>query len=99
MAATRGQCDVCGYRYPLRKDGTVQVHHLYCGSERYEEPCAGSGKPPRPFDPNECGECMSHRFETPGLAEAAASVGIEYGRNLMWDYLVAFHEAGHREVA
>ena len=43
----RGTCDTCGYRWPLRKDGTVQSHHLYSGNDRCEEPCEGSGKPPR----------------------------------------------------
>lgn len=45
MTATRGQCPVCRYRWRLRKDGTLQSHHLYSGSERQPE-CEGSGKPP-----------------------------------------------------
>jgi hypothetical protein len=101
MAAKRGQCDTCGYRYPLRRDGTMQTHHGYYGQERAPG-CEGSGKPPRPFDPNDCGECMEHRFATPGLAEACASMSIETrktGEALMWDYLVGFHENGHQEVA
>jgi hypothetical protein len=45
MDATRGQCAVCRYRFRLRKDGTVQTHRLYCGSEK-QPPCDGSGKHP-----------------------------------------------------
>ena len=47
MAAKRGQCPVCRYRHPLRKDGTMQAHPVYCGSERRE--CDGGGQPPVPF--------------------------------------------------
>ena len=45
MTARRGQCPVCRYRWRLRKDGTLQAHHLYSGSERRPE-CEGSGKVP-----------------------------------------------------
>lgn len=94
----RGQCSVCHYRYPLRQDGTVQAHHGYHGQDP-APPCEGGGKPPRPFDPNECGDCMAHLHSTPGLYEACASVAIEHGRRsaegLMWDYLVNYHERGH----
>ena len=96
----RGACSKCGYSFRLRRDGTVGVHRLYSGSDRNPDPCEGSGKPPRPFDPNECGDCMAHRFETPGLMEACHSVAIEHGEAgeaLMWDYLTAYHEAGHKE--
>lgn len=97
----RGQCSVCRYRYPLRKDGTIQGHHGFHGHDPAPE-CEGSRKPPRSFDPNECGECMAHRLSTPGLAEACASVGIEHGRStdaMLWDYLALFHERGHKEAA
>lgn len=99
--AERGTCSACGYRYPLRKDGTLQAHHGYHGQEPAPQ-CEGSGKPPEPFDPNICGECMEHRFSTPGLTEACFSVAIETrktGEALMWDYLVRFHAAGHKEPA
>jgi hypothetical protein len=51
--ARRGTCTICGYRWPLRKDGTMQGHHLYSGNERYQEPCEGSGRPPRFAEENE----------------------------------------------
>lgn len=98
-APKRGQCATCRYRWRLRKDGTVQEHHLYSGHDRVAEPCAGSGKPPRPFDPDECGDCFEHRLTTPGLAEACASVGIEHGKSagaMLRDYLVQYHERGHQ---
>ena len=101
-AARRGQCSVCRYSFRLRKDGTVQAHHLYCGHDRSEEPCAGSRKPPRPFDPNECGDCLMHLQAKPFLAEACASVGIERGKDtgtMLREYLADFHERGHQEVA
>jgi hypothetical protein len=66
-------------------------------SAAVESHCPGSGKLPLPFDPNKCGACMEHRFETPGLAEAASSVGIEHGRNLMWDFLETYHKNGHKD--
>lgn len=95
----RGQCRVCRYRYRLRADGTVQVHYLWCGNERLPV-CEGSGKPPRSFDPWECGDCMMHVFATRGLTEACASVGIEYGKSagqMLYDYLAGYHDRGHRE--
>jgi hypothetical protein len=95
----RGQCQVCLYRFRLRADGTVQAHYLWSGTER-QPACEGSGKAPRPFDPNECGDCMMHVFRTPGLTEACASVGIEYGKStgqMMHDYLAGYHDRGHRE--
>lgn len=97
----RGQCPLCRFRFRLRRDGTLQAHHLYCGSERQPE-CAGSGKPPRPFDPNECADCMMHIGRQPFLVEACASVGIEHGKSteaMLWDYLVNFHERKHQEAA
>ena len=97
MDAKRGQCTVCRYRFRLLKDGTLQRHHLYSGSEKQPE-CAGSRKPPQPFSPDECGACLEYRFTTPGLMEACFSVGIENGRDgnaLMFDILAAFHESGH----
>lgn len=97
-AAKRGQCPVCRYSLRLRKDGTVETHRNYSDGV----PCKGSGGPPRPFDPNECGACLDHRFATPGLAEACSSQAIESSKTaaaLMWDYLVAYHESGHKDAA
>ena len=102
MSAKRGQCSVCRFRFRLRKDGTVQEHHLYSGHDRAEEPCAGSGKRPRPFDPNECADCMMH------IGRAAVPGGsVRVGRDrrgksteaMLWDYLVQFHERKHQEAA
>jgi len=45
---TRGKCSVCRYSFRLRKDGTLQVHHLYSGCERCSTACRGSGL--LPFD-------------------------------------------------
>lgn len=42
----RGRCLWCRYSWRLRKDGTVQNHTLFCGSERADDPCEGSGKLP-----------------------------------------------------
>jgi hypothetical protein len=102
MAVKRGQCSVCRYRWRLRKDGSLQEHYLYSGNERAEKPCAGSGKPPRQFDPNECGGCLEHLARQPFLVEACASVGIEYGKStgaMLLDYFTRFHERGHQEAA
>ena len=101
MTAGRGQCPVCRYRWRWRKDGTLQPHHLYSGSERRPE-CEGSGKEPRPWDPHECTDCMVYLGAHPFLVEACASVGIERGRDtgsMLWDYLSDFHERGHQEAA
>lgn len=46
MAPGRGTCITCRYAFRLRRDGTVQEHRLFCGSERAAEPCGGSGQPP-----------------------------------------------------
>jgi len=32
--APRGKCPVCGFSFRLKKNGQVQSHWLYCGSER-----------------------------------------------------------------
>jgi hypothetical protein len=48
----RGACSGCGYIFRLRRDGSVGVHHLYHGGERDREPCEGSGKQPKGFDPD-----------------------------------------------
>ena len=58
----RGRCDACRYTFPLRKDGTVQKHYLYSGSERRKNPCRGSGLAP-----------FGSRIRSP-RAEAAALV-------------------------
>jgi hypothetical protein len=96
----RGQCPVCRFRFRLRKDGTLMAHILYSNGQRHA--CKGAGSPPRPFDPGECPECVGHRFGTPGLGEACASVGIENGRSasvMLREYLTAFHERGHEDPA
>jgi hypothetical protein len=49
----RGACSRCGYSFRLRRDGTVQAHHLFCGSDRYPDPCEGSGKPPKDVTPED----------------------------------------------
>lgn len=93
MATRRGQCPACRYSIRLRKDGSLQAHRDFT-----RQSCQGSGRPPRPFDPGECGGCLMHRFATPGLTEACASVGIEHGKSagqMLRDYLTAFHENGH----
>lgn len=46
MAAKRGQCPVCRYRFRLRRNGTLQAHHLYSGSDRNPRACEGSGEMP-----------------------------------------------------
>jgi len=99
--ATRGQCPVCRYSCRLRKDGTLQAHHGYTGSE-WQPECAGSGQWPATHDVMECGGCMEYLRSQPHLAGACASVGIEHGRStgqMLRDYLTGFHERGHREVA
>ena len=101
MAVKRGQCPVCRFRVRLRKDGTLQSHHMYCGNEPQPD-CAGSGGPPRPFDWRECGDCLGYASAQPMLAEAFASVGIEYGRStaqMARDFFAAFHGRGHQEAA
>jgi hypothetical protein len=101
MPAKRGQCATCRFRYPLRKDGTVQAHSGCIGSER-QPPCEGGGKPPVPYDPNLCGACQEYYWNTPGLSEAIWSVAIESpksGEQVAWEFLEAFHEAGHQEAA
>lgn len=40
----RGQCQRCGFRHRLRKDGTIGEHFVYYGHER--EYCWGSHKLP-----------------------------------------------------
>jgi hypothetical protein len=78
----------------------MQRHHLYSGTEKRE--CEGSGTPAIPWDPDKCGDCLMYRFNTPYLAEACASVGIERGRDggaILFDLLKAYHRNGHREPA
>ena len=97
-ASPRGQCSVCRYRYPLRKDGTVQGHH----GRATGSACGGGGKPPVPYDPNTCGDCMAYLHGTPMLAEAIWSVAIESpksGEQLAWEFLEAYHESGHTQAA
>jgi hypothetical protein len=108
VADRRGWCDTCGYRFRLRRDGTVPGHRLYHGDVRDEEECPGSGKPARPlrFDPAghpECGECLMYlSSHGAGLAEAVSSVSIETGgspQQLLQDYLGAYHGRDHKEVS
>jgi hypothetical protein len=98
MASKRGQCDICRYRYPLRTDGTVQSHR----GQATGSPCGGSRRPPRRYDPNECGDCMEYYYGTPMLREAIWSVAIESpksGDQLAWEFMESYHNAGHAEVA
>jgi hypothetical protein len=102
MPAKRGQCDVCRYRWRLRKDGTVQVHYLYSGHDRAEEPCPGSGFLPRGTTPGECPACMAWLRENRFIVGACASVGISYNRStgdMLRDFMNAFHARGHEEAA
>jgi hypothetical protein len=41
----RGACPVCGFRFRLRKDGTMQAHWLY-GSVIGSGYCEGAGMQP-----------------------------------------------------
>jgi hypothetical protein len=43
----RGRCSVCGFSFPLCRDGSVRSHSLFCGSEAME-PCKGSRLPAAP---------------------------------------------------
>jgi hypothetical protein len=95
----RGRCAVCGYSVRLRKNGAVQAHHLYIGAERQPD-CDGGGKPPRPYAPNECGECMVFYYGTPGLIESIWSVAIESpksGEQIALEFLRSYHLRGHKE--
>lgn len=90
---------MCRYRFRLRADGTIQAHYLWSGTER-QPACDGSGKPPRPFDPADCGDCLIFGHSQPFLMEAVASVSIEHGKSagqLLREYLTAYHDRGHRE--
>src|SRR5262245_39745539 len=41
----RGTCGECGYRFKLKKDGTLMAHNLWHGTQATE--CAGGGKSPK----------------------------------------------------
>ena len=87
----RDQCRVCERTNALRTNGTVGRHG--------QPACPGTGHPPKRYNPNDCGACMEYAIGTPGLAEAAASVGIEHGRTpgeTLRIHLAAFHRAGHQ---
>jgi hypothetical protein len=86
----RGTCDTCGYRLPLRKDGTVQSHHLYSGHDRCEESCAGSGKPPRHAEANRLAR------EADLLASALAEIRQRYS---MCNYSAGTHSPRAYSVA
>jgi len=99
MGERRGYCTVCGFSQRLRRDGTVQTHHGYIGKDR-EPDCDGGGKPPKPYDPNECFDCISLYYGTPGLVEAIWSVAIESpksGERITLEFLESYHLSGHRE--
>jgi hypothetical protein len=101
VTARRGQCAVCRYRFRLRKDGTVQGHGLYIGSEKQPE-CEGSRKHPWTPGPGGCGACEAYVAAQPHLVGAAASVGISYGKStgqMLREHLVRLHENGHQEAA
>jgi hypothetical protein len=42
----RGKCSRCRYSFRLRRNGTLQWHHLFCGSDRAPDACPGSGLAP-----------------------------------------------------
>jgi hypothetical protein len=91
----RGRCTVCDHSVRLRKDGTLGAHHQ-SGPD-----CDGTGKPPRPFNPNECIDCMAFYYATPGLVEAIWSVSIESpqsGEQIAWEYLRSYHLNDHRGI-
>ena len=94
-----GQCVVCRYKRPLRRDGTVGAHWLYTGGDRHQ--CDGTGKPPRPFQPSECADCLIHMYGQPNLLEACHSLSIETGRSagdLLRLYMSDYHGGGHRSL-
>lgn len=96
----RAQCPACHFRWRLRKDGTLQRHHIYSGTGK--RLCEGSGGEPVPHDPDACGGCLEYRFMMPGLMEACYSVAIESGKDgaaLMREVLAAYHRRGHRMAA
>lgn len=87
----RDQCRICERTNALRTNGTVGRHG--------QPTCPGAGQPPKRYNPNDCGACMAYTINTPHLAEAAASVGIEHGRTpgeMLWRFLADFHQTGHR---
>lgn len=91
----RGQCPVCHCMARVRKDGMLGAHHPGGGPD-----CRGTGRPPVPWSPDHCGDCLAYRYMTPGLGEACASVGIEQGRDggaVLYNVLAAYHRNGHRE--
>lgn len=103
MARTpRGQCATCRFRWRLRKDGTLQRHWLYSGSERAAEPCGGSGRHPWTPGPDGCGACMAYVAARPHLIGALASAGISRGKStgrMVREHLTDFHQRGHPEAA
>jgi len=102
MAARRGQCPICRCHHRLRKDGTLQAHSRRDSQTPPRVPCGGKGELPVPYDPSRCWGCQEYYYGTPGLVEAIWSVAIESpkpGDQIMREFLEAFHNAGHREVA
>jgi len=107
-AARRGTCQECGYRNPLRRDGTMGGHQIFDSDGRLRS-CEGTGRPPRPLrfgadGRPDCGECLAYLYGQHGafLAEGIASVAIETGGNparMLRDYLGAYHNRDHREAA
>lgn len=58
-----------------------------------------TNKPLTVRDIVDCPACRAFLFETPGLTEACASVGIEHGKStqrMLLEYLAAYHRRGHR---
>lgn len=98
----RGQCPACRFSFRLRRDGTVQRHHLYCGSDRQLEACGGSGRHPWTPGPAGCGACEAYVAAQPHLIGALASVGITHGKStaqMIREHLGSYHERGHPEAA
>jgi hypothetical protein len=90
---------VCELSLRLRKDGTVQAHRAHTDGDRHPD-CEGTGKQPRPYNPNECFDCMTFYYGTPGLVEAIWSTAIESpksGEQLTREFLESYHLSGHKE--
>jgi hypothetical protein len=103
----RAQCDGCGRRHTLRRDGMLTAHKRGQDGDRVR--CEGSGKPPRPlrfdtYGQPQCGECLQYLYSPAAamLAEAIYSVSIEVPKSpaqLFREYFASYHASDHREAA
>lgn len=50
----------------------------------------------RVIDLIKCDKCLAHFFESPGMVEACASVGIEHGKS-SGQMLQEFYEVHHKK--